>query len=58
MTRNQQIITAYQSGAGVTELAKEHGVSRQRINQLVRGAGCPLRNPNKSRLTNSSPSRT
>lgn len=43
--RNQQIIAAYLAGETVTSLAAEWGVSRQRINQLVRDAGCAHRKP-------------
>lgn len=43
--RNQQIITAYLAGETVTALAAQHQVSRQRINQLVRAAGCAHRKP-------------
>jgi len=43
--RNQQIIAAYLAGQTVTSLAIEHGISRQRINQLVRAAGCAHRKP-------------
>ena len=45
ITRNQQIIAAYLAGETVTSLAAEWGVSRQRINQLVRAAGVPHRHP-------------
>lgn len=43
--RNAAIIAAYQSGQTVTSLATEHGISRQRINQLVRAAGVEHRKP-------------
>ncbi len=43
--RNQQIIAAYRDGKTITSLAAEWGVSRQRINQLVRAAGVPHRHP-------------
>ena len=45
MTRNQQIIAAYQAGRTITALAEEHQISRQRVNQIVRDAGCPHRQP-------------
>lgn len=41
--RNEQIIAAYRDGKTITSLAAEWGVSRQRINQLVRAAGVPHR---------------
>ena len=43
--RNQQITAAYLAGQTVTSLASEHGVSRQRVNQIVRGAGVEHRKP-------------
>ena len=43
--RNAAIIAAYLAGQTVTSLAVDHGVSRQRINQLVRAAGVPHRHP-------------
>jgi len=43
--RNQQIIAAYLAGQTVTSLATEHGISRQRVNQIVRGAGVDHRKP-------------
>jgi len=43
--RNSAIIAAYLAGETVTSLASEHQVSRQRINQLVRAAGCAHRKP-------------
>lgn len=45
ITRNEQIIAAYRDGKTITSLAAEWGVSRQRINQLVRAAGCAHRKP-------------
>lgn len=45
ITRNEQIIAAYLAGETVTSLAHTHQVSRQRINQLVRAAGCAHRKP-------------
>ena len=43
--RNQQIIAAYRDGKTINSIAAEWGVSRQRINQLVRAAGVPHRHP-------------
>ena len=43
--RNQQILSAYLAGATVTDLAREHGISRQRVNALVRSQGAPHRRP-------------
>ena len=43
--RNAAIIAAYRDGKTITSLAAEWGVSRQRINQLVRAAGVPHRHP-------------
>lgn len=34
--RNAAIIAAYLAGQTVTSLATEHGISRQRVNQIVR----------------------
>lgn len=45
ITRNQQITAAYLAGKTLTSIAAEWGVSRQRINQLVRAAGVPHRHP-------------
>jgi len=45
MTRNDEIVAAYEAGDTITSLAKLHGVSRQRINAMVRRAGCPHRKP-------------
>jgi Mor family transcriptional regulator len=45
ITRNEQIIAAYRDGKTITSLAAEWGVSRQRINQLVRAACVPHRHP-------------
>lgn len=43
--RNSDIVSAYLAGQTVTSLAAEHGVSRQRVNQLVRAAGVGYRKP-------------
>lgn len=43
--RNLQIVEAYLAGEAIMGLAIRFGVSRQRINQIVRAGGCPHRKP-------------
>lgn len=37
--RNDEVIRAYVAGQTVTSIAERHAISRQRVNQIVRGMG-------------------
>jgi hypothetical protein len=47
--RDAAIVTQYQAGETLLAIARKHGLSHQRIHQIMKRAGIPLQNLNKRR---------
>lgn len=45
--RSQAIVDAYLRGDKLEVIGAEFGISRQRVEQIARQAGCPHREPHK-----------